>query len=201
VEHHRLSDRGLHSTHDLWRGDACTHSTAVHKLVGFHVQPCHECDVNLGCSFGTRSTSQSKNESLLMQSQWQAFLSGDLFFMCFFRFQTCQHRLLAEKLENCKNWRIGAKYVIWQYCRWTTYCHTPQRWREITQQGLWLYDEPALLIFCRFTHCTKLPLALLPSSSSAPCNNYRHFLRFWDLLYVPIIWTWHWSLFPISDLT
>jgi len=48
-----------------------------------------------------------------------------------------------------------------------------------------LYDEPALLLFCRFTHCTKLPL--LPMfSSSAPCNNYPHFSRFWDQLHAPL---------------
>jgi len=32
---------------------------------------------------------------------------------------------------------------------------------EITKQGKGVYEDLALLIFYRFTHCTKLPQALL----------------------------------------
>jgi len=47
--------------------------------------------------------------------------------------------------------------------------------RRDSAAGIVTYKDPAFLAFYRFTHCTKLPRALLSCFSSAPCNNYGHF--------------------------
>jgi len=104
-----------------------------------------------------------------------------------------------KSARETSGWKFSTQHVIWKYCQCTTYCHTVPRNGGgdndymMTQPPSYSVDS----LTSRSCHGHSFPC-----SSSAPCSNYRHFLRIWDLLYGPL-GTWHWSVIvvPISDLT
>ena len=112
--------------------------------------------------------------------------------LCTVHFFVCCFVLLNRYSSGWKKWRMektgesGTKPVNWKYCWCTTYFRNPQ-WQErlFRKDNDYMMNQPSSYsadsLIAPSCHAHSFPC-----SSSAPCNNYHHFSRFWEQSYVPL---------------